>query len=168
MSFSSPLLLLALVGLPLVWWLLRATPPQPRRQVFPPVALLAGLRTRQIDAVRSPLWLLILRALVFCLLVIGLAGPSLHNEAETPPISGPVLLVMDNGLFAAPDWAERIGTAQAIVQRAARSQSPVTLLLTAPNPPEPPSAPPFLPPIHLRPCPRTTLRSSSMPSLHCN
>ncbi|MBO1327238.1 DUF4159 domain-containing protein [Acetobacter suratthaniensis] len=145
MSFSSPLLLLALVGLPLVWWLLRATPPQPRRQVFPPVALLAGLRTRQIDAVRSPLWLLVLRALVFCLLVIGLAGPSLHNEAETPPISGPVLLVMDNGLFAAPDWAERIGTAQAIVQRAARSQSPVTLLLTAPTPTEQPSDAPVIP-----------------------
>ncbi|MFT8585603.1 DUF4159 domain-containing protein [Acetobacter papayae] len=139
MSFSSPFLLLALAGLPLVWWLLRATPPQPRRQAFPPVALLAGLRTRQIDAVRSPLWLLIIRALVFCLLVVGLAGPFLHKDTETATASGPVLLVMDNGLFAAPDWAERISTAQAIVENAARTQSPVTLLLTAPTPTEQPA-----------------------------
>ncbi len=136
MSFSSPFLLLALAGLPLVWWLLRATPPQPRRQVFPPVALLSGLRTRQIDPVRSPLWLLMIRALVFSLLVVGLAGPFLRHDTGSAPASGPVLLVMDNGLFAAPDWAERISTAQAIVENASRTQSPVSLLLTAPTPTE--------------------------------
>ena len=31
LSFGTPLILAALVALPVVWWLLRVTPPLPRR-----------------------------------------------------------------------------------------------------------------------------------------
>ena len=35
-GFAAPWLLLALPALPVLWWLLRVTPPAPKRQIFPP------------------------------------------------------------------------------------------------------------------------------------
>ena len=47
LSFGAPLVLAALIALPLLWWLLRVTPPLPRRTVFPPLRLLRGLGLRE-------------------------------------------------------------------------------------------------------------------------
>ena len=41
--FAAPAALAALAGLVALYWLLRVTPPRPRRQIFPPVRLLLGL-----------------------------------------------------------------------------------------------------------------------------
>jgi hypothetical protein len=38
LAFTTPLLLLALVALPILWWLLRAVPPAPIRRRFPGVS----------------------------------------------------------------------------------------------------------------------------------
>ena len=43
LSFAVPWLLLALVTLPVLWWLLRAVPPAPNRVAFPAIRLLFGL-----------------------------------------------------------------------------------------------------------------------------
>ncbi|TDI55545.1 MAG: hypothetical protein E2O93_07470, partial [Alphaproteobacteria bacterium] len=43
LGFLSPWMLLALAILPLLWLLLRLTPPQPLRLDFPPTRLLMGL-----------------------------------------------------------------------------------------------------------------------------
>ncbi len=133
MIFLAPLALLGLLTLPLVWWLVRATPPRPRQQVFPPVKLLANLKPRQTEAARSPLWLLLLRLLAVTLLVLGLARPVLsgHNAAQQG--SGPVLIVIDNGMFSAADWNERLATAQNLLDDAERAKRPVLLLTTAPE-----------------------------------
>jgi hypothetical protein len=61
MIFEAPALLLALVLLPLLWWLLRATPPAPRAQRFPAIRLLATLRPEEETPARTPWWLLALR-----------------------------------------------------------------------------------------------------------
>ncbi|MBV8459130.1 MAG: BatA domain-containing protein, partial [Acetobacteraceae bacterium] len=42
MIFTTPWVLLALTALPLLWWLLRVTPPAPRRESFPAIRLLLG------------------------------------------------------------------------------------------------------------------------------
>lgn len=133
MIFLAPLALQGLLTLPLVWWLVRATPPRPRQQVFPPVKLLASLKPRQTEAARSPLWLLLLRLLAVTLLVLGLARPVLpgHNAAQQG--SGPVLLVIDNGMFSAADWNERLSAAQNLLDDAERAKRPVLLLTTAPE-----------------------------------
>jgi hypothetical protein len=47
LAFATPLLLLALLALPILWWLLRAVPPAPIRRRFPGVALLLGLQGRR-------------------------------------------------------------------------------------------------------------------------
>src|SRR5207245_1880810 len=42
-AFASPWLLAALIALPVIWWLLRVTPPAPRHIDFPAIRLLLGL-----------------------------------------------------------------------------------------------------------------------------
>ena len=130
MIFAAPWLLLALGALPLLWWLLRVTPPQPRTQAFPAIRLLADLRAEEREAARTPWWLLALRLLAAALLVIGLAGPVL-DAAQTLPGQGSVLLVIDDGWAAAPDWTTRMQAAEGVLDRATREGRAAALLTTA-------------------------------------
>ena len=130
MVFATPALLLALAALPLLWWLLRVTPPAPRAQAFPAIRLLAGLQAREVTSARTPLWVLILRMIAAALLIVGLAGPVL-DAAGALPGGGTLLLVMDDGWAAAPDWAARERAAAAVLDRAERARRRVSLLTTA-------------------------------------
>jgi hypothetical protein len=47
LGFAQPLVLLALLSLPVLWWLLRLIPPQPRRIAFPPTRLLFDIAPRE-------------------------------------------------------------------------------------------------------------------------
>src|SRR6201996_1087332 len=58
LSFGAPLILAALVALPVLWWLLRVTPPLPRRTPFPPLRLLRGLEDEEQTPAATPWWLL--------------------------------------------------------------------------------------------------------------
>ncbi|HUZ65936.1 MAG TPA: DUF4159 domain-containing protein [Acetobacteraceae bacterium] len=133
MIFAAPWLLLALPALPLLWWLLRATPPAPRLQSFPAIRLLADLHATEQTPARTPLWLLALRMAAAALLILGLARPVL-DPVRGLPGTGPVLLVIDNGWAAATDWPARIAAADAALRRAGRAHRPVALLATAPAP----------------------------------
>ncbi|MEY5037354.1 MAG: hypothetical protein RL472_460, partial [Pseudomonadota bacterium] len=75
LAFAAPGLLLALIGLPILWLLLRAIPPAPIRRRFPAVALMLGLKDDDRQADKTPWWLLLLRALAVAAAIIGLAGP---------------------------------------------------------------------------------------------
>ncbi len=130
MIFAAPWVLLALAVLPVLWWLLRVTPPSPRLQSFPAIRLLAGLHAREETAARTPWWLLALRLLAAGLIIVGLAGPVL-DAARGLPGAGPMLLVIDNGWAAAPDWTARITAAQTALDRAERAGRQAALLTTA-------------------------------------
>ena len=130
MIFAAPWLLLALPALPLLWWLLRVTPPAPRVQAFPAIRLLEGLRAPERTASRTPLWLLALRMLAAGLIVLGLSGPVLDAAGRLPG-TGPLLLVIDDGWASATDWAARMQTAGGALDRAERDGRPARLLTTA-------------------------------------
>jgi hypothetical protein len=130
MIFAVPWLLLALPALPLLWWLLRVTPPSARVQLFPAIRLLEGLRAAERTASRTPWWLLALRMVAAGLIIVGLAGPVLDAAGRLPG-AGPVLLVMDDGWASAPDWTARIQAADGALDRAAREGREVRLLTTA-------------------------------------
>ncbi len=130
MIFAAPWVLAALAVLPALWWLLRVTPPAPRVQDFPAIRLLVGLRPREETAARTPLWLLLLRILAAGLLIVGLAGPVL-DAAGALAGSGPLLLVVDDGWAAAPDWSARMAAAEAALDRAERAGRPAALLTTS-------------------------------------
>ncbi|MGH7043869.1 MAG: BatA domain-containing protein, partial [Acetobacteraceae bacterium] len=130
MLFTAPLVLAAFVVLPLLWWLLRVTPPAPRREVFPAVRLLFDLVAPEETPARTPWWVLALRLLAAGLVILGLAGPVLRPGAVLPG-HGPVLLAIDNGWAAAAGWSERQRAAAAVLTQAERAGRGVALFATA-------------------------------------
>ena len=52
-GFATPLALAGLLSLPVIWWLLRFTPPRPRALAFPPVRLLLGLESEEETSKRT-------------------------------------------------------------------------------------------------------------------
>ncbi|HEX4177389.1 MAG TPA: BatA domain-containing protein, partial [Rhizomicrobium sp.] len=106
LSFGAPLILAALAALPVLWWLLRVTPPLPRRTLFPPLRLLRGLEDEEQTPAATPWWLLLLRLLAAGLLIVALADPLLGRSPKLAT-GGPLVLVVDNGWTAAKDWDQR-------------------------------------------------------------
>src|SRR5262249_43602188 len=107
-TFGAPYVLLALVALPAVWWLLRVTPPAPKRVVFPPLRFLLGLKSSEETPARTPWWLLLLRLIAAGIAIIALAQPSYD---ATPAVKGssPLVIFVDNGWTAAAHWDTRLG-----------------------------------------------------------
>src|SRR5919106_6909379 len=92
LAFAQPWLLLLLAGLPVLWWLLRVTPPSPRTQGFPAIRLVFGLQPPEETPARTPLWLVLLLLSIAALIIVGLAQPLLNPLAGIPG-SGPLVLV---------------------------------------------------------------------------
>jgi hypothetical protein len=132
MIFAAPWALLALPALPLLWWLLRVTPPAPRSESFPAIRLLLGLHAREETPARTPWWLLLLRMVAATLVIVALAQPVM-DAGSILPGSGPVLLVVDNGWASASDWPHRMQAANTVLDRAERAGRQVALLATAPD-----------------------------------
>lgn len=132
MIFAAPWVLLALPALPLLWWLLRVTPPAPHSETFPAIRLLFGLRAKEETPARTPWWLLALRMLAATLVIVGLARPVM-DAGTLLPGNGPVLLVMDDGWSAATDWPRRVQAAGTALARAERAGRQAALLPTAQN-----------------------------------
>ena len=74
----------------MIWWLLRVTPPAPRRIAFPAIRLLLGLTPREETPARTPLWLILLRMALAALIIIALAHPLLNPQARLAG-NGPVI-----------------------------------------------------------------------------
>ncbi len=142
-AFASPWLLAALAALPVIWWLLRITPPAPRRIAFPAIRLLLGLTPREETPARTPWWLILLRIVVAALVIIALAHPLLNPQTRLAG-DGPVALVIDDGWAAAHDWSRRQAAALDILAEAEREDRQIVLVTTAPlasGEPAPPLAP---------------------------
>lgn len=134
LAFLNPWLLGALLALPVLWLLLRATPPSPSRMAFPGVRLLLGLEDPEKTPHRTPWWLLLLRMLIAAAVILAFAAPVLNPRVKLGG-SGPVVLVMDGGWASAPDWELRREAALASLDRAERAGRPVSFhVLTAPLP----------------------------------
>ena len=128
--FAAPWVLLGLGLLPVIFWLLRVTPPSPRVIRFPAIRLLYDLVAREETPQRTPLWLLLLRLFLAALVIVGLARPLLNAGSDLPG-SGPVLLIVDNGWAAAHDWPARQTVMRETIDRAERQGRTVILAPTA-------------------------------------
>jgi Domain of unknown function (DUF4159)/Aerotolerance regulator N-terminal len=131
LAFVSPWLLVALAALPIIWWLLRVTPPAPRRIAFPAIRLLLGLVPREETPARTPLWLILLRMALAALVIVAVAHPLLNPQARLAA-TGPILLVIDDGWAAARDWPARQAAANRLLAEAEREDRQVVLVTTAP------------------------------------
>ena len=138
-AFAAPWLLLALPVLPVLWWLLRVTPPAPRRLAFPALRLLRDLPVAEETPSRTPWWLLLLRLVAAALLILGLARP-VWGPAGGLAGEGPLLLVVDDGWAAAADWPARMAAARAALERAG-ARGPARPRCSPPPRRRPPSRP---------------------------
>lgn len=163
MIFTAPWVLAALPALPLIWWLLRVTPPSPRNETFPAIRLLTGLRANEETPARTPWWLTALRMLAAGLVIVALSGPVLDAGGALPG-TGPVLLVIDDGWASAADWSRRMRAALGALDRTERAGREAALLATAPNESgAEPSVSAPMPPADLRPR-LAALRPKSWPT----
>ncbi|MBI3447118.1 MAG: DUF4159 domain-containing protein [Magnetospirillum sp.] len=131
LSFGTPWVLALLAALPLLWRLLRVTPPGARHISFPAITLLFGLEGSREQAETTPPWLMALRLTLAALLILAAARPVLDG----PPVTqgnGPLLLVIDDGWAAARDWPARREQWEQILDEAERAGQAALSLSTAP------------------------------------
>jgi hypothetical protein len=128
LSFAAPAALLGLLALPLIYLLLRVTPPRPREVVFPPLKLLLDLIAKEPTPSRTPWPLLLLRLAIAACVVLAMAGPVWSPAATAPLGKAPLLIALDDGWPSAPSWDRRLRRTAAIVEEAARAGAPIALL----------------------------------------
>ncbi|MCH8096545.1 MAG: DUF4159 domain-containing protein [Proteobacteria bacterium] len=131
LAFASPWMLTALVILPVLWWLLKVTPPAPLLVRFPAVRLLFGLHEEEQTPAKTPLWLVILRMVLAAFVILALAHPLL-NPGTRLTGAGPLILVVDDGWAGGHNWGARIGAMDELLDQAERLSRPVMVLGTAP------------------------------------
>lgn len=130
LAFGAPLVLSGLLALPVIWWLLRLTPPKPRAEIFPPLRLLARVIKQDETPAKSPWWLTLLRLGLTALVIIALSKPLLNPQGEAVAGNGPILLMVDNG-WAHPDqWQQRLDQARAIIEEARDAGRPLAISFT--------------------------------------
>ncbi|HEX3497559.1 MAG TPA: BatA domain-containing protein, partial [Methylocella sp.] len=121
LAFAFPFVLAALAGLPLLYFLLRITPPRPALVPFPPLRLILGFRPREETASRTPWWLLLLRLAVAASLIFAMAGPVLNPLPAGAARGESLLVVLDDGWPAASGWERRIAAAARQIAAAERN-----------------------------------------------
>lgn len=131
LAFASPFILIALVVLPAIWWLLRLTPPKPKSEVFPPLAILAKVLKREETPAQSPWWLTLLRMLMAAALIFAIANPVLNPRTSSLNTAGPLAIIMDNSWSTAADWERRVETASMLIDDAESANLPVSIVFTA-------------------------------------
>ena len=130
LTFGAPYVLWALIGLPVIYWLLRVTPPAPKRIVFPPLRLLFGLRSSEETPARTPWWLLLMRLVAAALAILALAEP-LYDPTPVARGAGPLVMVVDNGWPSAAQWDTRQAAMQRGLTGATRDNRPVLIVASA-------------------------------------
>ncbi|MCI5074382.1 DUF4159 domain-containing protein [Oricola sp.] len=130
LSFAAPAILFGLAALPVIWWLLRLTPPKPRTEIFPPLRLLAQVMKHEETPARSPWWLTLLRLLMATLVILALARPVLNPVADIATGDGPLALLVDNGWSTGRDWDARMAQAAQLVEKAHEAGRTVALAFT--------------------------------------
>src|SRR4029079_12571585 len=128
LSFAEPALLLGLLSLPLLWWLLRVTPPRPRRIEFPPTRLLFDIQPREETPSRTPWWLIALRLAAAALIILAAAGPIWNPQTGVGGSNAPLAILLDDGWSAAASWDTRVKAADELIANADNDRRGVALV----------------------------------------
>ena len=133
LSFETPLALWGLLALPVIWWLLRFTPPRPQTIKFPPLRILLGMKQQEETPDKTPWWLLLLRLALAAILILAVAHPKNSEKNMAAQGSGPLLLIVDDGWAAARNWPKRLDAVQTILQDTQNTGRVVTITTTTPK-----------------------------------
>ncbi len=131
--FMAPLTLLGLIALPIIWFILRATPPSPKQAQLPSLRLLDDVEPQEETPARTPWWILLLRLGAAALAILGLAQPIYAPGSNRATVEADsVLVVIDDGWTSAQRWGEIRSAALSALDGEDRD-TPAHLLLTAPR-----------------------------------
>lgn len=133
LTFTTPLALSGLLLLPVIWWLLRFTPPRPETVRFPPLRLLLDLVNREEQPDKTPWWLMLLRLVIAALLILGVSHPLYAPGHVAAVRNEPLLLVIDDTWAAATGWDKRQEVIAGILDGARSADATVTLATTTPQ-----------------------------------
>jgi hypothetical protein len=128
LGFAQPLVLLGLLSLPVLWWLLRLIPPQPRRIDFPPTRLLFDIKPQEETPRRTPWWLTLLRLALATLVILAAAGPLWNPATDVARSTSPLAILIDDGFTAAGTWDARMRTADDLINQAETDGRGVALI----------------------------------------
>jgi len=128
--FLQPWALLGLLALPLLWLLLRATPPEPKRFALPSLALLDDLKPDEETPARTPWWLLLLRMIALALAILGFARPTWAPNAQINTTGG-TLIIVDDGWTSAERWRDLVRTATSAVDETSQDGGAIHVMFTA-------------------------------------
>lgn len=129
LTLLAPLTLLGLIALPIIWWVMRISPPQPRRQAFPPLRILRDIQSEEQTPDKTPLWLLLFRLFMGALIVFALSNP-IRNASE-PSQAKPLTVILDQSVMSAPIWNDIISEAEDRVREARSNNLNVRLISSA-------------------------------------
>lgn len=130
LAFAAPIALAGLLTLPILWRLLRATPPPPRRAVFPPLRLLKDAPDDAETPHHAPWWLILFRLFLAALVIFALARPVWQPEMDVET-DRPLLLVVDNGWASAPAWRDMLREANYRLDLAEENGRTAAIVFTA-------------------------------------
>jgi hypothetical protein len=128
----QPWALIGLLALPLLWLLLRATPPEPKRFALPSLALLDDLKPDEETPARTPWWLLLLRMVALALAIFGFARPTWAPNQQVNA-GGGTLIVVDDGWTSAERWRDMVRSATAAVDESSQAGGPIHVMFTSPR-----------------------------------
>lgn len=131
LAFGSPLILAGLLALPVIWWLLRMTPPRPQEESFPPLRILAQVFKREEVPSKSPWWMTLLRLLIAALVILALASPVWNPRATAIAGDEPLAIMIDNGWASAEDWSQRVAAAEKLISDADETNTQIYIIGTA-------------------------------------
>ena len=129
LTFLAPLALFGLLALPLIWWILKITPPKPKDQIFPPLVLLKTIDKDEETPNSTPIWLLLYRLFLGGLIAVALANPILFKPQDS--VSRPLVLIIDNGWASAGNWNALQAEAVNLTKQAISDNQMVAVLTTA-------------------------------------
>jgi hypothetical protein len=132
-TFAFPAALWAMLALPVIWWLLRFTPPRPQRVAFPPFRLLLQLISKEEQPDHTPWWLVLLRLMLAALIILAIARPMIGQDRASAADSGPMLVVVDDGWASARDWQKRLDYLVGLAATGEQSGRTMALITTAPR-----------------------------------
>lgn len=130
LAFGAPLVLFALLALPIIWYLLRLTPPKPQQEIFPPTRILATLLKREETPAQSPWWLTLLRLTLAALVILAMSLPLWNPEEATLSGDGPITLIIDDGWASGQNWDERKQSATKLINEARDANRLVSIIRT--------------------------------------
>ena len=129
-GFLNPWLLLGLITLPVVWLILRITPPAPKKITFPALRLLFGLQGSTSKPQKTAWWLILLRILILVILILALSEP-IYAPVKRTDNNYNTLVLLDNDWASTNSWTKQLATLRSVLEQNKGSNKQVAVLTTA-------------------------------------